>query len=85
MQLAKVKITEEKVVITSCGVPGFNLEINKVIAIKDIGATKRLPERLSSKLEDGRRQVWHVQTILNVDYRTLVAVYVTRTDPGSEI
>ena len=45
MQLAEVKyepITEEEVVTTSCGVPGFNLEINKVIAIKTIGATKRL-------------------------------------------
>ena len=35
-------ITKEEVVATSCGVPRFNLEISKVIAIKAIGGTKRL-------------------------------------------
>ena len=29
-------VTEEEVVTTSCGVPGFNQEINKVVAIKAI-------------------------------------------------
>ena len=60
---------------TSCGVPGFNLEINKAIAIKAIGGTKRLPERLSFEMRNGRRHVWPVQTILNQDYKTLVSVY----------
>ena len=68
-------ITEEEVVTTSCGVPGFNLKISKVIAIKAIGGTKRLPERLSFEMEDGRRHVWLVQTILTQDYKTLVSVY----------
>ena len=67
--------TEEEVVTTSCGVPGFNLEINKVIAIKAIGGTKRLPERLSFEMEDGTKQIWPVQTILSLDYKTLVSVY----------
>ena len=58
--LAEVKqepIIGDKVVTTSCGVPGFNLEIIIVIAIKTIGWTKRLPERLSFEMEDGRRHV----------------------------
>ena len=62
-------------VTTSCGVPGFNLETNKFIAIKAIGGTKRIPERLSFEMEDGRRHVWPVQLILTQDYKTLVAVY----------
>ena len=68
-------VTEEEVVTTSCGVHGFNLEINKVIAIKDIVGTKSLSERLSFKMEDGRKQVWSVQTVLTLDYKTLVSVY----------
>ena len=48
--------TEEEMVITSCGVPGFNLEINKFIAIKAIGGTKRLSGRLSFDMEDGSKQ-----------------------------
>ena len=68
-------VTEEEVVTTSCGVPGFNLEINKVIAIKAIAGTKRLPERLSFEMEDGRRHIWPVQTVLTLDYKTLVSVY----------
>ena len=71
----KELITEDEVVITSCGVPGFNLEINKIIDVKAIGGTKRLPERLSFEMEDGRRYVWSVQTILTLDYKTLVSVY----------
>ena len=59
--------TEEEVVTTSCGVPGFNLEIIKVITIIVIGGTKRLPERLSFEMKDGRRHVWTVQTILTQD------------------
>ena len=35
-------VTEDEVVTTSCGVPGFNLDISKFIAIKAIGGTKRL-------------------------------------------
>ena len=50
-------ITGYEVETTYCGVPGFNLEINKVIAIKAIGGTKRLPERLSFEMEDRRRHV----------------------------
>ena len=75
--LAEVKhehISGDEVVTTSCGVPGFNLEINKVIAIKAIGETKRLSERLSFEMEDGRRHVWPVQLILTQDYKTLVSV-----------
>ena len=68
-------ITEEEVVTTSCVVPEFNLEINKVISIKAIGGTKRLAERLSFNMEDGRRHVWLVQTIITQDYKTLVSVY----------
>ena len=68
-------ITEVEVVTTSCGVPRFNLKINKVIAIKAIGGTKRLPERLSFEMEDGRRHVWPVQIILTQGYKTLVSVY----------
>ena len=68
-------ITKEEVVTTSCGVPRFNLEINKVIAIKSIGGNKRLPKRLSFEMENGRRHVWPVQTILNQDYKTLVSIY----------
>ena len=60
---------------THCKVPGFNLEINKVIAIKAIGGTKRLPERLSFKMEYGRKHIWHVQTIVSLDYKTLVSIY----------
>ena len=60
---------------TSYGVPGFNFEINKFIAIKSIGGTKRLPERLSFEMEDGRKHIWPVQIILSLDYKTLVSVY----------
>ena len=60
---------------TSCGVPGFSMDIEKVIAIKVIPGTKRLPERLVFEMEDGKKQIWHVQTILALDYRTLVCVY----------
>ena len=67
--------TEEEVVTTSCGIPGFNLEINKVIAIKAIGGTKRMIERLSFDMEDGRRHGWPVQTILTQDNKTLVSVH----------
>ena len=62
-------------VTTSCGVPGFNLNIDKVIAIKAISGTKRLPERLFFEMEDGKRQIWQVQTVLTLDYRTLICVY----------
>ena len=68
-------ITRDEVVTTSCGVHGFNLEINKVIDIKAIGGTKRLPERLSFEMQDGRRHVWPVQLILTQDYKTFVSVY----------
>ena len=51
------------------------MDIEKVIAIKAIPGTKRLPERLVFEMEDGKRQIWHVQTILTLDYRTLVCVY----------
>ena len=68
-------VTEEEVVTTSCGVPGFNLDISKVIAIKAIGGTKRLPERLSFEMENGRKHIWPVETILTLDYKTLVTVY----------
>ena len=67
--------TGEEEVTTSCGVPGFSMDIEKVIAIKAIPGTKRLPERLVFEMEDGKRQIWHVQTILTLDYRTLVCVY----------
>ena len=60
---------------TSCGVPGFNLDISKVIAIKAIGGTNRLPARLSFELENGRKHIWPVETILTLDYKTLVNVY----------
>ena len=63
---------EEEEVTTSCGVPEFSMDIEKVIAIKAIPGTKRLPERLVFEMEDGKR---HVQTILTLDYRTLVCVY----------
>ena len=66
---------EEEVVTTSCGVPGFNLNIDKVIDIKAISGTKRLPERLSFEMKDGKRQIWPVQTVLTLDYRTLICVY----------
>ena len=68
-------VTEEEVVTTSCGVPGFNLDISKVIAIKAIGGTKRLPMRLSFEMENGRKHIWPVETILTLDYKTLVTVY----------
>ena len=68
-------VIEEEVVITSCGVLGFNMDINKVIDIKSIGGTKRLPERLSFKLENGRKHIWPVETILTLDNKTLVTVY----------
>ena len=68
-------ITEEEVVTTSCGVPGFNLEINKVITIEAIEGTKILPKRISFEIEDGRRHVWPVQIILTQDYKTLVSIY----------
>ena len=54
---------------------GFNMDIDKVIAIKAILGTKRLPERLAFEMEDGKRQIWPVQIILTLDYRTLVCVY----------
>ena len=50
-------VIEEEVVTTSCGVPGFNLDINKVIVIKAIGGTKRLHERLSFEMENGRKHI----------------------------
>ena len=62
-------------VTTSCGVPGFNLDISKVIAIKAIGGTKRLPERLPFEMENGRKHICPVETILTLDYKTLVTVY----------
>ena len=62
-------------VTTSCGVPGFNLNIDKVISINAISGTKRHPERLSFEMEDVKRQIWPVQTVLTLDYRTLVYVY----------
>ena len=68
-------ITEENVVTTSCGVLGFNMDINKVITIKAIGGTKRLPERLSYELENGRQHIWPIEIILTLDYKTLVTVY----------
>ena len=67
--------TEEEVVTTSCGVLGFSMDIEKVIDIKAISGTKRLPKRLVFEMEDGKRQIWPVQTILTLDYRTLVCVY----------
>ena len=60
-------VTEEEVVTTSCGVPGFNLDISKVIAIKAIGGTKTLPERLSFEMKYGRKHIWLVETILTLD------------------
>ena len=60
---------------TSCGVPGFNLEINKVIAIKSIGGTKRLPEWLAFEMEDGRNHIWTWQIVLILNYKTLVSLY----------
>ena len=48
-QLAEIKhesFIEEEVVTISCGVPGFSLEMDRVIAIKAIAGTKRLNERL---------------------------------------
>ena len=68
-------VTEEEVVTTSCGVPGFNLDISKVIAIKAIGGTNRLPERLSFEFENGRKHILQVETILTLDYKTLVTIY----------
>ena len=68
-------VTEEEVVTTSCGVPGFNLDIRLVIAIKDIGGTKRLPERLSFELGNGRKHIWAVETIIALNYKTLVTMY----------
>ena len=68
-------VTEEELVTTSCGVSGFNLEINKVIAIKAIAGTKRLPERISFKMKDGRRHICPVQTIHTLDYKTLISMY----------
>ena len=67
--------TEEEVVTTYCGVPGFSMDIEKVIYIKAISGTKRLPERLVFEMEDGKRQILPVQIILTLDYRTLVCVY----------
>ena len=60
---------------TSCGVPGFNLEINKVIDIKAIGGTKRLPERLSFEMKNGGKHIRPVETILTLDYKTVVTLY----------
>ena len=68
-------VTEEEVVTTSCGVPEFNLDISKVIAIKAIGGTKRLSVRLSFELENGRNHIWPVETINTLYYKTLVTVY----------
>ena len=68
-------LTGEEKVTTSCGVPGFSMDIEKVIAIKAIPGTKRLLERLVFEMEDGKRQIWLVQTILTLDYITLVYVY----------
>ena len=68
-------VTEEEVVTTSCGVPGFSVDISKFIAIKAIGGTNRLPERLSFEMENGRKHIWPVETILTLDYKTLVTVY----------
>ena len=68
-------VTKEEVVTTSCGVPRFNLEINKLIAIKAIAGTKSLPERLSFEMEDGRRHIWPVQIVLTLYYKTLVSMY----------
>ena len=68
-------VTEEEVVATSCGVPGFNIEINKVIDIEAIERTKRLPKRLSFEMEDERRHIWPVQIVLTLDYKILVSVY----------
>ena len=68
-------LTGEEEVTTSCGVTGFSMDIEKVIAIKAIPGTKRLPERLVFEIKDGKRQIWHVQKILTLDYRTLVCVY----------
>ena len=48
-------ITEEKLVTTSCGVPGFSLELDRVIKIKSIEGTKRLPERLQFEMEKWKK------------------------------
>ena len=68
-------LIEEEVVTTYCGVPGFNMNIDNVITIKAISGTKRLPERLSFEMEDGKRQIWPVQIVLTLDYKTLFCVY----------
>ena len=51
------------------------MDIIKVIAIKAIGGTKRLPERLFFEMKNGRKHIWPVETILTLDYKTLVTVY----------
>ena len=53
----------------------FHLKIEKVISINARAGTKRLPERLAFEMEDGRRVVWPVYTVLIQDYKTLVMVY----------
>ena len=54
------KINEEEVKTNSFGVPGFSLEIKKVISISAKAGTKRLPERLVFKMENGRKVTWPV-------------------------
>ena len=56
-------------------VSGSNLEINKVIAIKGIEGSKRLPERHSFEMKDGTKHIYPVQTILRPNYKTLVSIY----------
>ena len=34
-----------------------------------------MSERLSFEMEDGRKHVWKVQTIISLDYKTLVSIY----------
>ena len=34
------------------------MDIEKVIAIKAISGTKRLPERLIFEMEDGKKKIW---------------------------
>ena len=61
-EVKKEHVVKEGEMTTSCGVPGFSIELEKVIAIKAIAGTKRLLERQQFKIENRIRYISPVET-----------------------
>ena len=74
-EIKKEPMIEKGERTTSCGVPDFILEIDKFIFIKAIAGTKRLHEIMQFEMENDKKYIWPVETVLTQDYKTLVSFY----------